>query len=371
MDKLWLFSVALLAASSSFAYAAELHKDVGTIKVAEEAYGDEEDRFDQSHNMSGLLCPAADWCLLVSDELRGVHRLKVERNADNLPNVRYDAAIDLGEPSEAFQASHGLTGLDELDLEAIASDGNMAYFIGSHANKRKSGKYNAGSHLVAIAGLSDLRSNSAVPAKWVSLDGLFKRNDMFPNALGKELQCGGINVEGATIAGADLLIGLRSPTRLEGGGAPAAYFISVPLGDLLSEKFDDAKLHVVPTTEPFIGIRAMETVGDAVLVVTGDAGVNDLPKKKPSDPPRTCDSNLNKEHPDRPFQLRLLKSKESDAFATEPLMTFEPVKEKDFKKKPIVAKLEAIAADPARPDGLFVIYDGSDTVQYLTGVTLQ
>ncbi|MFI0845016.1 hypothetical protein [Mesorhizobium sp. IMUNJ 23232] len=372
MQNSGLLLCALLGVVPLQSVAAEL-TDVGTVTVPKVApYDRDDDAFDQSHNLSGLFCPAADWCLTVADEKRGFHRLKVARGADNWPTVSYDSSLDLGEPSKNFIKAHKLKGkLKEFDLEAIASSGDKVIFIGSHANKRNSGNFNSGSHLVAIADVAALKNDNTVAAEWASLDELFNQTDMFPNALGKELQCGGLNVEGATVLGEDLLVGLRSPSRIEGGSEPAAVVISTPLDGVLKEDFSDAKLHILPTGSPFIGIRAMETVGDSLVIVTGDAGVNDLKPKKADDDERTCDTNVNKEDPTRRFQLRMWNPAKGDALDPGVLWDFDPVKDKDVEGNEVAAKLEAVAADPARSGAFFLLFDSSATVRYLSGVELK
>jgi hypothetical protein len=250
---------------------------------------------------------------------------------------------------------------------SIANKGDVVFFVGSHANKRESGEKNPASHLVAIASIADLKAKSQVPAQWASLDKLFKGGNLLGEVLYKQLQCGGLNIEGATILGEDLLIGIRSPSRGTDGANSAAYVISTPLAGLLDEDFSGARLHALPTDRAFIGIRAMETVGNSVVAITGDAGVSDL--KDGAQP--ECGANLNKEDPDRPFQLRLWKPASGDAFEVEPLITFDKVEGENFEGERSVAKLEAIAADPARPGAFFILYDGSDTVRYVTGIDVE
>lgn len=342
--------------------------EVGKIDVPNIGpYNSERKRFKQSHNMSGLFCPASDWCLVVSDEKRGFHRLKVSRDHDNMPGVSHGSIFDLELPSAEFLEKHAIVEVEELDLEAIANKGDVVFFVGSHANKRESGEKNPASHLVAIASIADLKAKSQVPAQWASLDKLFKGGNLLGEVLYKQLQCGGLNIEGATILGGDLLIGIRSPSRGTDGANSAAYVISTPLAGLLDEDFSGARLHALPTDRAFIGIRAMETVGNSVVAITGDAGVSDL--KDGAQP--ECGANLNKEDPDRPFQLRLWKPASGDAFEVEPLITFDKVEGENFEGERSVAKLEAIAADPARPGAFFILYDGSDTVRYVTGVEVE
>jgi hypothetical protein len=254
----------------------------------------------------------------------------------------------------------------ELDLEAIASAGDKVIFVGSHANKRNSGETNPTSHLVAIADTAALKASATAPAQWASLDKLFRNDGMFPNALYKQLQCGGINIEGATVFEGNLLIGLRSPGRGTDGSTPGAFVISTPVDGLAGEDFSQATLRILPTEAPFIGIRAMETVGDTVVIVTGDAGVNDLK----AGATMQCAANINKEDPARTFELRAWKPKNGDALAPGSLIAFDPVAEKDFDGNDARAKVEGVASDPGRPNAFFVLYDGSAKVRYLTDIVL-
>ena len=261
MQKIALMVVALLG-SVSGGLAAEL-VEVGNVILPPDSpiYDTDKKRREQSGNLSGLFCPAADWCVVVSDEKRGLHRLDVARGSDK-PVVSYAAGLKLEWPSEEFFGAHGIDEKPkELDLEAVASTDDTVFFIGSHANKRKKGDKNPGSHLIAIASVSDLKSNTELPAKWTSLNKLFKKDGILGDVLDKQLQCGGLNIEGATVAGADLLIGVRIPSRGTDGTNSAAYVVSTPVAGLLNEDFSGAKLHALPTDQPFIGIRAMETVG--------------------------------------------------------------------------------------------------------------
>ena len=93
-----------------------------------------------------------------------------------------------------------------------------------------------------------------------------------------------------------------------------------------------------------------------MVAITGDAGVSDLEDDDGNVVEPECGANLNKEDPARPFQLRVWKPGTGDAFAAEPAITFDPVKDSDGN----LAKLEAIAADPARP-GAFLSFTTAAT----------
>jgi hypothetical protein len=339
----------------------------GKIAVARIApYEDDKSNFDQSHNMSGIACPGqGDWCLMVADELKGLHRFKVDRQG-RAPKVSYDRALRLAPPPDAFLKRHGFRkkDLDELDLEAIAEAGDKMILVGSHANKRNTGEINRGAHLVAVADKEELRTRASVRAEWASLDGLFEI--MFPSALYQKLQRAGLNIEGATVFKKRLLIGLRSPTRRN--GKPGAYVVSTPLEGLLSEDFSRARRHVLPTGDPMIGIRSMETVGDTVLIVTGDSGVNSIGQSE-TDP---AEKNINLEDDDRPFLLRAWKPND-DHLHPKMLAVFPEKKGQKFgATKTSRAKVEGIAV--AGRDGdtvsLFAVYDGNDKVFYLPDIKL-
>jgi hypothetical protein len=348
----------------------------GVIEVPKAPpYDTDGDADDQSHNMSGLFCPPdADWCLTVADELRGFHRLKVDRSGER-PKVSHDAALELVLPTAGFLDEHGLDQkhLKEFDLEAIADVGDDVIFVGSHANKRTKGTVNPGAHLVAIADKEALRTKVRVPANWTSLDEMFKAK--LPGRLNQQLQCGGINIEGATVFNGRLLIGLRSPTQgATDDQKPGAYVISTPLEGVLKEDFSGAELHGLPTRARFIGIRSMETIGDTILLVTGDAGVNDLE----DDQVPQCGANLNKEDDGRPFELRAWKPRSGNLMESRVLFKFPEKKDnrKNGKKEnstgPGRAKVEGIAMADRKGNtvSLFVVYDGRNEVFYLPDVKL-
>ncbi|APH73275.1 DUF3616 domain-containing protein [Aquibium oceanicum] len=268
-----LLMISFLFAGAS---ASELI-DAGEVEVPyEPPYKKKKANFEQRTNISGMFCPHANWCVAVANELRGVHRFRIVRDGENLPTLVHDAAIDIGEPPPEFLEEHGLSGaLDEFDLEAVAGNDDVVLLVGSHARKRKKGIYNSGSHLVGILATSDLEKDVQVNARWVTLDALLKREDMAGGAFDKQLQCGGLNIEAATIFGDRLLIGLRSPhgtyEQLHG-----VLVISTELSGLENENFTNARKHLLATGQPFIGIRALETVDESVFVITGDAGTSDL-----------------------------------------------------------------------------------------------
>jgi hypothetical protein len=127
----------------------------------------------------------------------------------------------------------------------------------------------------------------------------------------------------------------------------------------------------------------METVGDTILLVTGDAGVNELENGQVPQ----CGANINKESRERPFQLRAWKPKNGDLMESRVLFEF-PEKNDNKKKKSKQGKSDKKAKDNpeessrAKVEGvamvdrkgntvsLLVVYDGRDEVFYLPDVKL-
>ena len=89
-----------------------------------------------------------------------------------------------------------------------------------------------------------------------NLDKLFQKGGMFPDALYNQLQCGGVNIEGAPVFDGNLLIDALATHRID-GPFPSAFVISTPLAGLASEDSPAAPLRVLPKRKlPLIGIHS-------------------------------------------------------------------------------------------------------------------
>lgn len=183
------------------------------------------------------------------------------------------------------------------DLEAIAVLDGAVYATGSWGNDRKTGAPQSGNWnalrfpLHANDGHRDAPDDNApqdaMAAATASLPA-GELKDFFRLAapelawsIGLVLQCGGLNIEGLTGLDGKLYLGLRSPSQRQAG---VAYVISAeprwlfPDGDDRT-KGRQPKLHRLKfrtgDDRPVagIGIRALDTIGDRILISTGDAGV--------------------------------------------------------------------------------------------------
>ena len=334
-------------------------EEVGKIVVPVGGpYKKKEKALKQSLNMSGLICIGKDRALMISDEGVGLHRLRIDRGSSG-PRVSHEAVLDMS-------VSDDLGAEPELDLEAVAPWGDWLLLVGSHANERKKGGVNPAAHNIWMVDANAVLSDKPLKARRASLDPLFRRWQRLGAALYAQLQCGGVNIEGAAVLGDRLYVGLRSPVREGVDVDPAAFVISTPVKGVMDGDFSDARLHKLSTDEPFIGIRDMETVGSSVLLVTGDSGVGDL---ETGTTPQ-CGANINRAESKRPFELRLWTPGKGDRMKPRVRHRFEtiPASGKDAAGEP--AKVEGIARDPARDDAFFVVYDGSPAVYYLVDRTI-
>lgn len=330
-------------------------EEVGRIVVPVGGlYGKAGKALKQSLNMSGLVCIGKDRALMVSDEGVGLHRLHIERTSSGV-TVSHEAALSLQLPPD-------LEGDDtELDLEAVARFGNRLLLVGSHANERKKGGVNPAAHSIWLVEEDALLGDKPIVARRASLDGLFHQWQRIGTGVNAQLQCAGLNVEGATVFQDRLLIGLRSPVRQGLGVRPAAFVISTPVKTVMDGDFSSARLHKLPTGRPFIGIRDMEAVGSSVLVVTGDAGVGDL---ETGAAPQ-CGENINRADEDRPFQLRLWHPGDGDRLERKPVHEFDRLDGDPATGSTGPAKVEGIAKDPARDHAYFVVFDGDPRIFHL------
>ena len=212
--------------------------------------------------LSGLFCPAADWCVVVSDEKTRFSPAEGRPRSDNAGRVaRRDLRSGIAIRGVSRGARYRRRSLKELDLEAVASTDDKVFFIGSHANKRKSGEKNPG----LASGCDRIDRRPEVEDRGAggmgeprqAVQGTAFLATCWTSSCSAAVSTSRAQPFWAT----DLLIGMRSPSRGTDGTNSAAYVISTPLAGFLDEDFSGAKLHALPTDRPFIGIRAMETVG--------------------------------------------------------------------------------------------------------------
>lgn len=234
-------------------------------------YGD-----DAGENISGVVCRSGGHCVVVSDEMISLQRIQLN---SELSTYRTGKTFE-NSFSECFDPSS--EECPEWDLEALARDGDRLFATGSMGFKRKKVRFDPNRWVVVELAIGEdgrpRDSQARTQANLRRLGRLFQGHT--PNIVAfvdKPLQCGGLNIEGLAHHAGRLYFGLRSPSEREAG---RAHIVSADAGQIFADSGPlAAKLHTVAFKNangqaiPHIGIRALESIDDDLLIVTGPAGV--------------------------------------------------------------------------------------------------
>ncbi len=212
-------------------------------------------------DISGAACATPAWCLAVNDEKDYVQFFTLDTAK---------AEIDPGKRARVL-AKDAFPGKSEADIEAAAWGGDAFYVTGSHGLPRQGGPRDPGRYFVyrlpadPATGAPAFEPDKDDVAPEIASTGTLE--PLIAAALGTEATTtgpddGGANIEGLAILGGTAYFGFRAPAD---GGAPV---IGVALDELFSGSPADGALYRLGLGEGR-GIRAMETVGDAILILSG------------------------------------------------------------------------------------------------------
>jgi hypothetical protein len=238
---------------------------------------------DAGSNISGVVCLDGQNCLVVADELIAVQRITLNKNLTGyIPGETFEGAF-----SQCIDPA--AENCPEWDLEAIARDGNRVYVTGSMGFARKKVKFDPDRWAVATFNTTANGSPTGAPAQKQTDHSRLKQvfNGFRPDLsryVDKPLQCGGVNIEGLAHLNGTLYFGLRSPSDRKNG---RTYIVSAQAKSLFTNGAPlNTELHVISFKDAAgapiknIGIRALEKLGDRLIIATGDAGVADATKQK-------------------------------------------------------------------------------------------
>ena len=243
---------------------------------------------DVELNLSGAVCLSPSNCIAVSDELIAVQQVMFDAT-----DVTYSAGASFADLFEDHCKDPGTKEeCVEWDLEGVARSDDRIYVTGSMGLGRNSAKKDEDRWVVAAFQVNDQGlpkpATLEVQHKRMQLKRLFsdEQTDL-SGFVDAPLQCGGVNVEGLGYRNGSLFFGLRSPSVRNDG---RAYIIEVDANELIAGSKDDplrTSIHEVTFREPTgspvenVGIRAIESLGDTLVIATADAGVGDVkPKRK-------------------------------------------------------------------------------------------
>jgi hypothetical protein len=252
---------ALLKATRAYKVDGSLIGEVG--RTAQDVSGIACARFSVS--TSPLLC------LVINDQNKSAQLATIEDNVltpgREVPLIVSSPKAAFGVPPEKHDCTGGTKKFKDLDGEGVAYSDSTFYVVGSHGCSRKDDEFRTSSFI-----LSRIRLESEDDA--FEIDHTYRLAEALASAelvgryFAKPLAHGGVNIEGITVLGSNLLVGLRAPS-LEG----EAFIAIAKVADLFSPKQDGT-----PITSRVLrlrlgvdtGIRDLTNLPDGrILVLAG------------------------------------------------------------------------------------------------------
>ncbi len=179
--------------------------------------------------------------------------------------------VTLSQTARTLQAGEtfSLLGNDaEIDIEAIAAEGDAYYIVGSHGVAKKTGDYQSARYTICRLRV-DPATGIPVDDKpdVSSLTSILKNDPTLGPHFAKPLQEKGINIEGLAIRSGRLFVGLRNP-NLNG----YAFVIEIAADDVFRHRPQSPyTLHRLELGTG-LGIREIVTDQRGFLLIAGNAG---------------------------------------------------------------------------------------------------
>jgi hypothetical protein len=202
-------------------------------------------------DLSGIACISDKSCLVGADEGRAVQMVELSRTAKVLKAGRTIPLLQSGK---------------EIDIEAIAAEGNSYYIIGSHGISKKQGEQQANRFRIFRLKV-DRETGTPAGVDVASLSGLLRADAILGEHFQMPLQESGVNIEGLAVRNGRLFVGFRGP-NLEG----YAFVMEVAAKDIFENSpKPQYTLHKLRLGEGF-GIREIVAAKSGFLIIAGNAG---------------------------------------------------------------------------------------------------
>ncbi len=209
----------------------------------------------EGKDLSGIACVSPTRCLIGADEGRDVQVVELSRPDRVLKILQTVPLAPSGK---------------EIDVEAIACEGDTYYIVGSHGLAKKTGDLQANRYKLfrlKVDSRTGLPDGSRGSIQATSLVDIFRNDPVLSTHFDKPLQHKGVNIEGMAIRNGTLYVGLRNP-NLEG----MAFVIEVKVADLFAgtgrPKYTLHKLGLGRG----LGIREIVAAQSCFLIIAGNAG---------------------------------------------------------------------------------------------------
>lgn len=207
----------------------------------------------EDKDLSGIACISPSRCLIGADESGAVQVVELSRAGRTLDIVGAVSLLGSGE---------------EIDIEAIAAEGDCYYIVGSHGVAKKSGQRQAKRYTICRLKVDPSTGMPAdEPVTVASLASILEADETLGPYFAKPLQRRGVNIEGLAIRKGQLFVGLRSP-NLDG----FAFVLEVGADDVFANVPGPAYvLHRLKLGQG-LGIREIVAAREGFLLIAGNAG---------------------------------------------------------------------------------------------------
>ena len=205
----------------------------------------------EDEDLSGLAFLSDRFGLIGADEARAVQVVELAREAKTLRVVQTFPLLRSG---------------DEIDIEAIAAEGQYYYVVGSHGVSKKQGEQQGNRYRIFR-----LKANpvTGLPAdvEVATLADILRADEVLGKYFQVPLQRKGVNVEGLAARDGRLFVGFRNP-NLDGD----AFVMEIAAEDVFGRRPRPVyRLHRLPLG-PGLGIREIVAGQSGFLIIAGNAG---------------------------------------------------------------------------------------------------
>ncbi len=209
----------------------------------------------EDRDLSGMACISPTRCLVGTDENCSVQVVALSRSGKALSVLQSVELLDAG---------------DEIDIEAIAAEGDCYYIIGSHGIAKKSGQVQGNRYKLFRLPVDRATGMPAADGSGLSvasLAGILRRDSVLGPHFGRPLQQKGVNIEGLAIRKGRLYVGLRNPNL---GGY--AYVLEVGADDVFAGVGPPPYVLHKLLLGAGLGIREIAATREGFLIIAGNAG---------------------------------------------------------------------------------------------------
>jgi len=231
----------------------------------------------EERNLSAIACVSPTRCLVAADEGRRVQVAELSRQGKSLKVLADVELLDSGR---------------EIDIEAIAAEGDCYYITGSHGVSKEDGKIQENRYKIfrlrvdprtglpqgkpavkprlapaPVAGVAPATGADAKVLQVTSLSDILEADVVLRPYFQKPLQRNGVNIEGLAAKNGKLFFGFRSPNL---GGK--AYVMDIAADEIFGDKKGrHYKLYSLSLGEGY-GIREVVAARSCFLIIAGNSG---------------------------------------------------------------------------------------------------